>query len=149
MALMTLRGIKRHPVAVLTVEAERGKVDRVTGQADFEWFNTPEAAQEWLKTWLDFCEKDTNDFNLIDSKDDPVMAYLTIVIEDTASMDITATHLFPDNEATQAWRDEITADLSQLYEKREEEKTTTKKAAVVKKRPRRIGLGSTTPSDAD
>ena len=130
MALFTERAVKRHPVAVITVECLLADVAKGGHFGDFEWFNSVEAAEAWMTQWTSHATSDSAEYSIIDGTD-PAMAYLTILIPDTETMVLGKNHVVPLNNSTEVWRDEITDDITALYEKAE---AAPKKAPVVKAR---------------
>ena len=144
MALLTERALKRHKSAVITIEAERQNVMTGNESADFEWFNTPEAAAGWFQSWTAFTKEDAETYKVLDG-DDPAMAYMTILIPDTSTMEPGTVLVHPDNDITNKWRDEVLSDISVLYEKPQD---APKKKAVVKVRRRQHAVGGSI-KDAD
>lgn len=142
---LTERAIKRKPVAVITVEAPLDDLENY--QADFEWFNTTDAAKEWIDQWTEFAKEDTTTYSLLDNKDDPALAYLTILIPDTATLAVGSALVFPDNDQTQAWLAETTGDITNLFEKRQE--APKKKVTVKAPRARRVAGKVSTPSESE
>ena len=135
MALLTERALKRHNAAVITVESPRATIAKGGWDVDFEWFKTPEAADAHAKQWTEFCAEDVVAYD-IDDGDDTPMAYMTIVIDDTADIHVSDSFVFPNTDVTSRWMEDILADISVLFEKQDE----PKKAKVVIKARRKASF---------
>ena len=130
MALFTERAVKRHPAAVITLTTEMSALSKTLPTAEFEWFKSAESAAVWLGEWTEATSADSAEFTIIDGED-PALAFLTILIADTETMEVTKTVINPDNDTMRAWRDDIVSDISVLYET---VNAPQKKAPVVKAR---------------
>ena len=140
MALLTERAIKRHPVAVITVESQVQDVAKGGHPADFEWFKTIDAAQEWMTQWTTHAKEDVAAYSVIGGEE-PALAYLTILMSDTDLLTLTDSNVVPVNAATKAWLDETLADITTLFDKPE---VKVKKKVVVKARKRVVAKSTAT-----
>lgn len=148
MALLTERGLKRHPVAVILVDSLLSDVGKNAPTAEFEWFKTVDAATEFAEQNKVFAEADVAAYTaLTDATEedggspvvDPAMAYLVIIIPDTATLEVGEASVFPETDATKEWRDDIIADITVLFEKKAAAKAPSKSAPVVKPKRRLVG----------
>lgn len=124
MAVLTERAIKHLKVAVILVENLLENVPKGDHDVEFEWFNTVAAAEEWMDPYTEFLKEDAAEAAAIGAAD-PALAYLTILVPDTATMVVGKHVLEPVNAVTTAWRDGILADLTTLYTKTEDQPEMT------------------------
>ena len=145
MALFTERAIQRHPVAVVLIETRIKDIDKGVHKADFEWFNSVEAAEVFMTQWTNHAAKDSAEFPT-DADGEPALAYLTFIIPNTETMAVGTEVVYPKTAAAEQWRDSILDDITALYEKAE---AAPKKAPVVKARRGLKLAGKTTKPEPE
>lgn len=118
MPLINEYELKQHPVAVITVESIRAAngLRPGHGMIEFEWFNTVEAANEWAVTFGVFAASDALGHHDDVHPPGRMRAHLIIVIDDTRTMKIGKTHVFPKIRATEEWRDQTLENLTVLFD---------------------------------
>jgi len=120
MPLISERELKKHPVAVITVEATRSATELrpAGGIINHEWFNTVDAAEEWMRQWEQFAASDGIGHQDMVPLEGRMRAHLIILIADTRSLKVGRASAFPEIRATKKWLAETLADLTVLFDGR-------------------------------